>query len=106
METTINKCNNCGKISEDVYSEIGWIKFRKEGGIPLSIYNGRKSDGAANTERYYRGHDNFDFCSLECFLRWLYLSKNTENKGDLTDYNDPFYNEIKDILNFLETRNR
>lgn len=81
MNKRINICNACGKRTDDYYAEIGWIRIAEYG---LSISNGRKRDGSANTERWYSDiispDGGLDFCCWVCLLNWLYANPNTDNK--------------------------
>jgi len=82
MKLEGHECNNCGKITFDVYTEKGWIFFDEDG---THITNG-KVEGRANVEIYFTllkfvPHNNsLDLCSLKCFLEWLFLSDKTSNK--------------------------
>jgi len=86
MKLEVHKCNNCGKISHDFYAEKGWIIFDDFG---VHITNGR-AEGRASAERYFkllkfvRDSDSLDFCSLKCFLEWLFLSNTTSNNQHST----------------------
>jgi len=84
MKLEVYKCDNCGKTTYDAYAEKYWIIFDNCG---AHVTNGR-IEGRNNIERYFKSlkfvldsdtNDSLDFCSLKCFLEWLFLSDNTSN---------------------------
>jgi len=83
MKVRGRRCNNCDKITYDVFAEKGWILIDDSG---TRITNGRNEDGVVNIEvcftslKYTLTHDSLDFCSLRCFLEWVFLSDDTSNK--------------------------
>jgi len=88
-------CNNCNKATHDIYAEKGWIFFDKNG---THITNGR-TEGRANTEVYFTLlqftlNDSLDFCSLRCFLEWLFLSDDTNNKHSAMEERKKFMREM------------
>lgn len=107
MRKEIDVCDNCGKSSEDIYSEIGWIHFNK---MDFSIQNGRKEDGNAITERHFspRNDEPTDFCCAKCLLEFMYSHSETRNnRNESVNFNSVFYREFKVILdNLIETEIR
>jgi len=67
------KCENCGKETEDYYSEIGWL--HAEGKIILTMGR-RKSDRSYPIDVLLDGDS--DFCSVNCFVE--YLAKKKEER--------------------------
>ena len=104
MKVEMYKCNYCGKTVEDYYNKIGWISIFD--GLHFHITNGRKKDGVANTERFYSGTSQLDFCSITCFLQWLYTSKNTDNKSKFKEEEENnrviFYQQIDEEIRSLK----
>ncbi len=99
-------CNRCSKVADfDVYSEKGWIIINDNG---FHILNGRDEYGNSGTKIYYgdlivRTKDYLDFCSLICFLRWLYFSKETQNNKNKTiNQSDSFYDDVLLMLKMLK----
>ena len=81
MRKDIDVCDYCGKRTDDYYAEIGWIHIGEDS---ITVTNGRNPNGVATPERYTRGLTSprgIDFCSVQCFLKWLYLSDETRGKG-------------------------
>lgn len=111
------KCNNCGKTTEDYCNEIGWIAFDNIDNIHIT--GGRKKDLMADSFRYFSHTKRIDFCCLECFLNWLYLSKGhfngnqienetleeklerSEHKSQLIEITE----KVKDIIKIEEVTN-
>lgn len=50
---SLAKCDQCGKVSDEFFNEKSWIKF------PRAFISGK----------YF--NERLDFCSKECFVRWL-----------------------------------
>jgi len=105
METTVIKCDCCGKITEDIYAEIGWITFSNSKNVTVS--GGRNKEGNSDTFRYINNIEhNIHICSIECLLKFLYLTKgnfNRSNNETLEDRlksidSDKRRNQILDIL--------
>jgi hypothetical protein len=72
-EVKISSCDNCSKRVDDCYDAVGWVQVRSIGAI--SISEGRKRDGCAKT-RFFSGTDNgLDFCSIDCFVKWIKSQK-------------------------------
>jgi len=100
MKIEVYRCENCGKETKDYYKEKGWIHIDTCG---LVITNGRTKEGHAITNRFTNlifsseYTSGFDFCSLRCFIRWLYLSKDTDNRKDY-DKNSFLKEAIKSIV--------
>ena len=68
------KCDWCGKTTPDYGMEPGWIHINNHN---LKISN---SDKYARLTSLIRTNDmitKLDFCSLQCFMLWLYLSQDT-----------------------------
>jgi len=83
MKIEIYKCDYCGKeIDEDYLSKKGWISINEDG---LSISGGKTGEHegilirlavlVTVPESYTR---TLDFCCLNCFVKWLFLSEETE----------------------------
>lgn len=105
MKVEMYKCNYCHKTVEDQYAEIGWIQIYD--GLHFHITNGRKKDGVANTERFYSGTSQLDFCSITCFLQWIYMADDTNNKCEKIKDNeeksksDAFFHLIQDEIKII-----
>ena len=100
MKFTGHKCDFCKKSTEDVYTEKGWIFIDKLG---FHVTNGRKEGdkGEARVMIFYSplhftlGDNSLDFCSLKCFLDWLFLSDTTSNmKSSTLEERHKFMKEI------------
>lgn len=108
MKDDINICENCGKISRDYNNEIGWIHFDKWG---FSILGGRDEKNIANA-LFYKGNlgmtegreTELDFCSISCFLKYLFSrfndSKIKDREGLKAYQKNP---KVVDYLNHIET---
>jgi len=99
MKVEGRQCNHCNKYTSDVYMEKGWIFFDSYG---VHVTNGREGgdSGEANVEvlfsllQYTLGKDSLDFCSLKCFLNWLFLSDKTNNKRSSLSERERFMKEV------------
>jgi len=97
MKVEGHRCNQCNKYTLDVYAEKGWIFIDDYG---IHITNGRKKDGESKIEvffsqlKYYVDKESLDFCSLKCFLNWLFLSDSTTNRYSSTKARKRFMKEI------------
>ena len=67
------KCDGCGKETDDLYTEVGWIHIHSgaAGSIIKSITNGRNEDGCAET-KHYKSFSEAHFCHLDCLVDFLY----------------------------------
>jgi hypothetical protein len=67
--TRINKdkCDNCGKETDDNYEEVGWItvKFKE-----LRVSAGRYKGRTAQSWVYESGIEK-DFCCKDCFFEFV-----------------------------------
>ena len=98
MKIEIYKCNYCGKEIKGAYlNERGWIHIDKDG---LSV-SGGKAGGhkgvlarlsvsvvvpeidAGMLDFYDVNTEPLDFCCLGCFVKWLFLSEETECSKDV-----------------------
>lgn len=80
------KCDYCEKAVEDFCSEKGWIHIDE---CNLKIADGRTEFESPIINRFtelisvpieFKG--GLDFCSLACFVKWLFLSKDTDYRKD------------------------
>jgi len=90
-------CNNCQKSTKDVYAEKGWIFFDERG---THVTDGRL-EGQSIVKVYFAplkfalSDDSLDFCSLKCFLEWLFLSEiASNNKHSTIEERKKFMQEI------------
>ena len=72
MKVTMYKCDNCGKITDDIYATNGWVIISGEDVVYILLTNGRREDRVADTI-YHKIMKNNDvhFCSTECLIEWL-----------------------------------
>lgn len=74
MEKKVNKCESCGKQTEDYLNEYGWININN---YEFAIQKERNQEGTAQSilwTRNIRTEEegmHFDFCCIECFLKWI-----------------------------------
>lgn len=66
-----DKCDFCGKETNDHYNEEGWIRL--EGLLSISISRGRRDDGQAirDYDSLPGEGNNLDFCDVNCLLGFL-----------------------------------
>lgn len=94
MKQEIIKCNNCKKITEDIYKEIGWITIDFPDGC-ISITGGRTKDGPADTFRYINNIKELHFCCAKCLLNFLYLKDGYFNTHSVKTFHEKL-NTIQD----------
>jgi len=82
MKIEIYKCDYCEKeIDKDYLSKKGWISINENG---LGISSGVRENKsilirlAASVVVSGTHTRTLDFCCLNCFVKWLFLSKETE----------------------------
>jgi len=63
-------CDSCGRITSDRYAETGWIHFAVNGGLTITVSEGRDKKDQAITI-FHKLSDDLDFCSLACFSEWI-----------------------------------
>ena len=73
-------CNHCGKATYMYRQEIGWIHI---GDYGIQITDEEYPDGSSNVQRFTSvllstAEGGLDFCSIECFIQWLYFSDETQ----------------------------
>ncbi len=96
MKVAFSKCNFCGKYTEKYKDKFGWIRITNS---HFEISGNKKIDSNSKYNISIRvlydcliTSDNdkqLDFCSLSCFIKWLYLSEETDTK---------FYKEVKEEI--------
>lgn len=94
MIIEVIKCDSCGKATEDIYHEIGWIHF--EGVSYISISGGRKKDGTSDSFRYIHNQEEIHFCCLHCLIEFLYFKEGYFNSTHFDLYDK--INSIDDPL--------
>lgn len=63
----ITKCDHCGKRTDDVFAEHGWLKLA--GTITLTA--GRTAANGARTGFVDAQGRSLDFCGMTCFSAWI-----------------------------------
>jgi len=102
MKTEIRKCDNCGKSSEDLYDEIGWIEI--ESPKSISISGGRRNGEGADVFRFISGYSShtIDLCSLKCLIEFIYIKQGYFNNNEVKTLTDKLrVSENKDELQKL-----
>jgi len=85
MKLTVYKCDWCGKTVENFYDVKGWVHVEDDA---LTIADGTRD---CKLERYTTKiccsdkNQSLDFCSIDCFLKWLFLSKETRGYKLVTE---------------------
>jgi hypothetical protein len=69
-----DKCDQCGKRTDDRYEEMGWIQLEYAAiSISLKRQRGGQHDRQARTA--FRGSSgrsrHLDFCCVQCMVKWL-----------------------------------
>lgn len=68
------RCDNCKKVTEDIYSEVGWIEIDDVHSI--TVHGGREETGMSDAFRYIDTRDKSKhLCSLQCLIDFLYLKE-------------------------------
>jgi hypothetical protein len=63
-----DKCDLCGKETDDRYAELGWIRLKDISNITISL--GRGKDRCAKTK--FKGNvGTIDFCSTGCLIEFI-----------------------------------
>ena len=76
MKADIYICDWCKKETKEHYTENGWITIDKSG-FHVSDNNELK----IYTPSIITQYSDLHFCSIYCFLAWLFLSKENQNKN-------------------------
>lgn len=108
MKSLIFVCNRCGSETKDYRNETGWIHIGNEG-ILIAGGDGWRA-GANMAFRYTSsiktgGSDSLDFCSIKCFIEWLYTDEHTRNTRTTNcDIESRFFNDvvIPELMSLIE----
>lgn len=73
-ETTMTRCDGCGKRVEDSYDEAGWLHIASALGLRVSLHLGRGKNQQAKTIFHDCGNE-LDFCRIECFKDWVWKKR-------------------------------
>jgi len=76
-----DKCDFCGKETQDRYIEEGWIHL--EGIESISILRGRKEDGTAIIDCGNFVEEVLDFCSEKCLIGFLKQMGSKEERNEI-----------------------
>jgi len=82
----VTTCDGCGKRTDDMYAELGWIHMESSWGMDVTLTHGRAQDGMARTTFHSAHYDSdtndytLDFCSRHCFGDWVWKTKRPAGK--------------------------
>ena len=90
MQLKVYKCECCKKETIDFFEEHGWIHIDCSG---LIITDGKRHIKTPIIRRFTEliktptdFNNVLDFCSLKCFVKWLFLSIQTDHENDYSKH--------------------
>lgn len=88
MMRLIFVCNRCGSETTDYKKETGWIHISSKGLLVAGDDDWRAMTGVSfryTSSIRTSDDDSIDFCSIKCFIEWLYTGEHTRNTNTINN---------------------